>query len=711
MANGNLPASTSPGPRRRACAALTLALLLPLGAAAEVEHPSEGGGAPAAEARTSPSANADQDGDAEEATEAAAADEVGDGDLTFFLDPVVVTATRSERDQATAPASVSVITSEDLQKAPVGDLTDAIRDTPGISIQAGSQGRRTVSIRGMGSAYTLILVDGKRVNSSEAVFRHNDFDMSLLPVEAIDRIEVVRGSMSSLYGSDALGGVINIITKPVAERWTAGIDAKAQTPTSGSSGQEYRTSVYASGPLVEGKLGLRLTGAFDQRTPWHGAATPKNPVLNAGGAPVLRPDGSQVMQGDLATLEGRTDHNLRGKLVWTPTAEQTISAEYGFAHQTRSGEYFISNNFGVADHTVERNDVVLSHDGKWGWGSSTVRGYWELVETAPDDLRQDNFVLEGNASTRWGAHALTFGAEGRWTELQAVDVFTSGSASVSQQAIYAQDEIELTSFLSLLVGARLDHHENFGFHPTPRGYLVVTPLEDVTLKSGVGTGFRAPTLRQLSDESIVTSCRGACLIVGNPDLEPEKSVSYELTASYEPRGWGVSAGVFQNDVSNLIDTPRGAGVDPIGHDPDGLPIFVPRNVNKARLRGVEASAHARISTVRVRANYTLLDAMDLDQDEELDNRPRHTVNGQIDWNVTRQVSLFTRGQYIGDQKSGDETIEGYALFDAGLSYRPYEAFGLTAGILNIADTRTESEDGYFYQERGRTIFLGMNARY
>jgi outer membrane receptor for ferrienterochelin and colicins len=678
---------------RLSASVLALALLLPFGAAAEE-----------AEAEAAQS-------EEQVATDAATTETPADDDLTFFLDPVVVTATRTERDQATAPASVSVITSEDLQKVPVGDLTDAIRDTPGISIQAGSQGRRALSIRGMGSNYTLILVDGKRVNSSEAVFRHNDFDMSQLPVEAIDRIEVVRGSMSSLYGSDALGGVINIITKPVAERWTAGIDAKAQTPMGGSSGQEYRTSLYASGPLVEGKLGLRLTGAFDLRQPWHGASDPNGPVLNNGGAEVLRPDGSAVRRGDLATLEGRSDHNVRGRLVWTPDAAQTLSAEYGFGHQTRSGEYFIASAFGVADSTVQRSDVVLAHEGKWGWGTSMVRGYWELVETTPDELRQDNFVLEGNSSTEWGAHALTFGAEGRWTELQAEGTFTSGAASVTQQAVYAQDEIELTSFLSLLLGARLDHHENFGFHPPPRDYLVVTPHDHIPVKGGVGTGFRAPTLRQLSDESIVTSCRGACVIVGNPDLEPEKSISYELNASYEPRGWGVSAGVFQNDVSNLIDTPRGAGVDPIGHDPDGLPIFVPRNVNQARLRGVEAGAHTRISTVRLRANYTLLDAMDLDNDEQLDNRPRHTLNGQVDWSITQQVSVFTRGQYIGEQKSGEETIDGYTLFDAGLSYRPYEAFGLTAGVLNIADTRTDTVDGFSYQERGRTIFLGMNARY
>ena len=123
---------------------------------------------------------------------------------------LVVTATRTEQAVSTAPASISVVAGRDLQQRPVGDLTDALRDLPGVSLSAGSQGRRGIQIRGMESSYTLVLVDGKRVSSSEAVFRHNDYDIGLVPVEAIDRIEVVRGGMSALYGSEALGGVIEV---------------------------------------------------------------------------------------------------------------------------------------------------------------------------------------------------------------------------------------------------------------------------------------------------------------------------------------------------------------------------------------------------------------------------------------------------------------------------------------------------------------------
>ncbi len=630
----------------------------------------------------------------------------------YELETVTVTATRNEREVSTAPASVSVITSAELERMPVGDLTDAIRDVPGVSLSAGSQGRRGINIRGMGASYTLILIDGKRVNSNEAVFRHNDLDIGMVPTEAIERIEVVRGSMSSLYGSEALGGVINIVTKPVSNEWRAGIDAKGQTPLNGTDGEELHSSVYVSGPLIQDKLGIRLTGAFDQRLPWRGADNPGGAVLDASGGPVSRPDGSPVYRGDLATLEGRRDHNGRARLVWTPDRRQSIAAEYGQAYQTREGEYYIQS-YGVADSRVDRQDFVLSHDGRWEWGSSQLRGYREAVDTAPDELHQQNWVLEGNSTVFFGDHALTFGAEGRWTDLEAIDTFTtSGSASVSQQAIFAQDEYQLTEAVSLLLGGRLDHHENFGLHATPRGYVVYTPVDALTFKGGVGTGFRAPTLRQLSEESIVTSCRGACAIVGNPNLDPERSVSYEVSAAYEPRGWGVGATFFQNDVSDLIDTPRGAGVEPAGQTDEGLDIYLPRNVDKARLRGVETFARVEpLRVLRISLNHTFVESRDVEADEELDNRPRHVVNGQVDWKVGWQLGVFARGQYIGEQKSGDLTLDGYALFDAGLSYRPVETFGLTVGMLNLADARTDSGDGYTYQERGRTLYLGMNARY
>ncbi|MCS5968856.1 TonB-dependent receptor plug domain-containing protein [Klebsiella variicola subsp. variicola] len=129
---------------------------------------------------------------------------------------LVVTASATEQSVKDAPASISVITQQDLQRKPVQNLKDVLRDVPGSSSTNEGDNRKGVSIRGLSSSYTLILVDGKRVNSRNAVFRHNDFDLNWIPVDAIERIEVVRGPMSSLYGSDALAAWSTLLPKKSA---------------------------------------------------------------------------------------------------------------------------------------------------------------------------------------------------------------------------------------------------------------------------------------------------------------------------------------------------------------------------------------------------------------------------------------------------------------------------------------------------------------
>ena len=125
--------------------------------------------------------------------------------------------------------------------------------------------RKGVSIRGLDSSYTLILIDGKRVNSRNAVFRHNDFDLNWVPVDAIERIEVVRGPMSSLYGSDALGGVVNIITKKIGQKWTGTLSADSTIQEHRDRGDTNNGQFYTSGPLVDGVLGLKAYGSVSKR--------------------------------------------------------------------------------------------------------------------------------------------------------------------------------------------------------------------------------------------------------------------------------------------------------------------------------------------------------------------------------------------------------------------------------------------------------------
>src|SRR5690625_7417197 len=135
------------------------------------------------------------------------------------------------------------------------------------------------------------------------------------------------------------------------------MSSEFQTPVDGEGGEELRTSLYTSGSIIPQKVGLTLTGTFNRRNIWHGWGD--EPLLGSDGGPVLRPDGSAVNRQDLATLEGRGDHNLRGKVTWAPSGNQKIEAEYGRGIQSREGEYFISG-CGEADASIDRHDVVLT---------------------------------------------------------------------------------------------------------------------------------------------------------------------------------------------------------------------------------------------------------------------------------------------------------------------------------------------------------------
>lgn len=627
-----------------------------------------------------------------------------------FGDDLVVTATRTQQAVATAPASISLISAKEIERKPVGDLTDVLRNSPGVSISAGSQGRREIQLRGMDAGHTLLLVDGRRVNSSEAVFRHNDYDLGMLPMGAVDQIEIVRGGMSALYGSEALGGVINVITKPFSDVWNAKVSSEFQTPVEGEKGQEYRTSVYTSGALVKDRLGLTLTGTLNHRNIWHGWAS--DLLTEDDGSPITRPDGSEVYRSDLATLEGRNDHNARGKLIWTPTGSHTIEAEFGRSYQTRSGEYMI-RGWGEADTEINRNDVVLTHKNDFSWGNSVIRGYGEWVDTESDGLSQQNKIVEGNLNASLGNHLLTAGGEARWLNLSAPLEFVSGKAGTWQQAFYVQDEYGLSSRLKVLAGGRLDNHKDFGLKFTPRGYLVYSATGQLTLKGGIGTAFKAPTLRQLSEESVTTSCRGGCVIIGDPDLNPETSTNYEVSANYDSRLWGGSITAFRNEIDNLIDTPRGAGVEPVGYDGQGREMYVPRNVNEARIRGIEATLFANFMNIgRATINYTALDAKDLSNGEELQNRPKHHINGEFNWYTTRQATVFFRGKYIGEQQTMAGSIDPYTMFDIGGTYNLRDKLSIRGGILNIANTRTDDpEADYSFVERPRSVYFGFSLEF
>lgn len=625
---------------------------------------------------------------------------------------MVVTAAATEQSVKDAPASISVITQEDLQRKPVQNLKDILKEVPGVQLTNEGDNRQGVSIRGLDSSYTLILIDGKRVNSRNAVFRHNDFDLNWIPADSIERIEVVRGPMSSLYGSDALGGVVNIITKKIGQKWTGSITADTTIQENRDRGDTWNGQFFTSGPLVDGLLGVKAFGSLAKREKDKQASS------------------STSATGETPRIEGFTSRDANVEFAWTPTDNQDITAGYGFDRQDRNSDSLDKNR-------LERQNYSLSHNGRWDVGNSELKFYGEKVDNKnpgnSSPITSESNTIDGKYVLPVGAinQLITFGGEWRHDKLKDPVNLTGGSSSetsASQYALFIEDEWRIFEPLALTTGIRMDDHQTYGDHWSPRAYLVYSATDTLTVKGGWATAFKAPSLLQLSPDWTTNSCRGGCRIVGSPDLKPETSESWEIGLYYQgEEGWleGVQGSIttFRNDVEDMINIARTSDVSAapgysnfVGFDSSGKPIFAYYNVNKARIQGVETELKVPFGEEwKMTLNYTYNDGRDLSNggNKPLKELPFHTANGRLDWTPVQDWSFYLAARYSGQQRAVSATSKtpgGYTTWDVGGAWQATQNVKLRAGVLNLGD-KDLSRDDYSYNEDGRRYFMAVDYRF
>ena len=622
---------------------------------------------------------------------------------------MVVSASATEQNLKDAPASISVITQQDLQRKPVQNLKEVLKEVPGVQLTNEGDNRQGVSIRGLSSSYTLILVDGKRVNSRNAVFRHNDFDLNWIPVDAIERIEVVRGPMSSLYGSDALGGVVNIITRKVGKSWHGTFTADTTVQEHRDRGDTWNGQFFTSGPLIDDVLGVKVSGNLAKRE---------------------KDAQQQSSTGETPRIEGFTNRNANVEFNWTPNQDHDFDFAYGRDRQDRDSD-------SLAKDRLDRETWAIGHHGRWDLGNSELRFYGEKIDNndpgSTSTITSESNTLDGKYVLPIGAinQLLTFGGEYRHDSLTDPVNLTGGTSSktsANQYALFLEDEWRIIDPLAFTAGLRMDDHETYGDHWSPRAYLVYNATDTLTIKGGWSTAFKAPSLLQLSPDWTTGSCRGACEIVGSADLKPETSESYEIGLYYAgEEGWldGVTASVttFQNDIDDMINIDRtpNRNLAPtysnfVGFNRDGEPVFRYYNVNKARIRGVETELKVPFNDQwKLTLNYTYNDGRDLSagDNKPLSSLPFHTANGTLDWTPLDEWSFYVSGNYTGEQRSTQAASTangGYVIWNAGAAWQATKNVKLRTGVLNLGDKDLSRED-YSYNEDGRRYFVAMDYRF
>ncbi|WP_414434822.1 ligand-gated channel protein [Alloalcanivorax venustensis] len=630
--------------------------------------------------------------------------ESGDG---HELGQVTVTASGHAQQLEDAPASISVITREQIEQRYYQDATDALRDIPGVIITGGGSGDRgnDIVIRGMPSQYTLILVDGKPVSTRET--RPNGsagFEQDWLPpLQSIERIEVVRGPMSTLYGSDAIGGVINVITRKVAEDWGGAVQVDTIIQDDSRSGDIQQGNFSLSGPLLADTLGLQVYGRASSRQE------------------------DRFVDG----FEEKNLKNLNARLSFTPTDNQDFTLEAGQTKQDRRSLIGYSapatgcrGGCTDSDNEYTREVLALSHTGRWDFGTTDSYVQREEAENLTREMKVTNTSAKTALVAPLGDHLLTVGANFEKEELSdrtSNQISNRTDVDASKWALFAEDEWMLPGNVSVTGGVRLDDDENYGSHVSPRLYGVWGMAPRWTLKGGVSTGFRSPSLREITPDWGQVSRGGD--VYGNPDLEPETSVNKELGLYFNAgRDLQANVTVFHNDFKDKITRIAcPPSVCPGGPNQFGSDPTYRVNVDEAVTRGVEAAVSTTLArTLDLTLSYTYTDSEQKSGEykgEPLNQVPKHLASLQADWRVTGRLSPWLAVRYRGEESqpttgpsSSSIVAPSNTLVDAGLAFKLTPQATLNTGIYNIADKEI-FQDEYGYVEDGRRYWLGMRVSF
>ncbi len=605
------------------------------------------------------------------------------------LPETVVTATRDEEKTERVASSVTVVDREEIERRQYRTVQDILVDAPGLTTnQSGAFGKGTsLYIRGTNGDHVVVLIDGLRANDPSS--SSTAFNFAHLLADNIERIEIVRGPLSTLYGADAIGGVVNIITRK--GRGKPSVSASVE----GGSFNSLAGSAAVQGAVERfnfnvGVAGFRSDGVSitpkSQRPPGvEGEDDPyRNFTLNAR-------LGMEVTDNFDLSLFGRYTASRSEYDNWPgedPNLRETTRQFYGRA----LGELYLmegrwKQSFGLGYVHITRRDKDDA----------------DALNPFPFALRTENKGrrLKGDWQNdvqvnEWWK--LTFGIEGQkeWydSDVDGFDV----SADATTVGGFAQSRFTIMDRVFLTIGARLDHHSNFGAQPTfSAGIAYLHRETDTRLKASVGTAFKAPVLYQLYGQ--IPSFGFS----GNPDLKPEKSVGFDIGFEQGLFDNKVRFGstFFRNDIRNLIDF--------------DLTFSTLINVDKVRTWGTESFIAVQpFPWLSARLDHTWTRTEDRSTGQELQRRPRHKITGSVDIMPIDRLRLGVsvtwnddRTDFLPDFTTGTNPSYTVARFTA--SWQVTEQVQFYGRLENAFDEKYTDPAGF--AQPGIAAYAGTRVRF
>lgn len=644
----------------------------------------------------------------------------------YSFDEVVVTATRTENDVKKVPASTQVITQEDIKRGGATSVRNALSMYANIFQKSKVRGGgHDIIIRGMETKHSLVMVNGRRIsNEADASGLGNAMSLDRININDVEKIEIVRGPSSALYGSEAMGGVLNIITKP----------SKEQTLLTGLEHTSEDTSHWWHADTGRiGNFSMTLDARFNKinrsmldtatESDPYGTAQTYNASLN-----YYVNDHSYVnAYMDYYSQHLKTD---TGTPVMKPITLTTSSGKMSLSGQAMlegtGSKAYKQKNYGISwNGKTDKNDwQIQAYMSKFNWSTTSntkvlgsippagMEGMFNFLLQKKNayDFNHDEhtmWAIEGRDSLRVNDHhRVTFGAEYVKDKVAGTGLGANGDSvysitengktksssekTLSSYAAYLQDEIEYGKWF-IVPAIRYDHHSAYGSHTSPKIGVTYNATDHFRIKANYGDGFKAPSVSQLYYDLDMEMGRGNWVhLTGNPNLKPEKSKSWDLGVEAEfGKGYG-SLTYFDNDVDNLI-----ASI-PKGKDSNGHNLHRYENVNKARIKGLENTLGYRFNdTLEFKVTSTLLDAKDTSAGKDLTQRARLSQIYQLiyddhkdtGWSAVLWNQLDYKFVTGKAWESGESVKKSYSLTNFSLTRKVNKDTRVYGSVQNIFDKK------------------------
>ena len=658
---------------------------------------------------------------------------------------MVTTATKTEKNIEGVSASVIVITEEEIQKTGASTLDKILEKVPSINAQYGrfphpsASSKASISLRGMGANGTLILVDGKRLSGET----ESPYEMTRITASMIERIEIVKGSMSTLYGSDAIGGVINIITKKV-DKNVSTLDLKYG---SNGDGDAVNKNVNFTNRGSVDKLRYKINTSIDDTTPYKVNKSYTQQAINpSSGADLNGNSLDNISENyDVTYKDEATVKTIGTRLEYDFSDNFTAGLDLSYFTEDREGQYLgnaSATSGGLITNTPVNSEdknrrIDISSDFKYlinddlSMNTKVYRSYYKKRNYT------DPLTFDGATNTKFSANVtidtlesdltyilndsniITTGLEYRKETRDSGAINPDASSSefitkvVNYKSLFIQDEIEISDTLNAIVGTRYDNISNADNKITLQAGLVKEIAEDTSIRANYAQGYRTPDIAELYVVSMYYkgAKRYGSVVINtikteSYDLKPEQSQTFELSLSNKYENLSSVFTIFNNKVKDKIDLVS------YNDSSSSTKYYTSENIDQVDIKGAEVSFDYDLNKdIDLGLNATYLKTEDESTGKELTYTPDISASFSVNYKITNDLNTNLMLRYIGEQYSNSTNTEqtnNYTLVDLGAQYQINKNIEYYLGVDNIFNKEVDEEIG---TNVGSYYFTGLRITF